>query len=186
MIACAGDEIFVDPSSIVGSIGVISAGFGFVGLIDRIGVERRVYTSGKSKSVLDPFKPENKSDVAYLKSLQEEIHGVFIDLVKESRGERLGDDPDLFTGKFWTGRRGIELGLVDALGDIRTVLRERFGEKVQTRVISAPRGLFGRRALAGSGSTSDIGAGAVSELASLADEEALWRSYGLAAPRGAE
>ena len=126
MIAVAGDEIIADPSSIVGSIGVVSASFGFPELMKKIGVERRVYTAGKNKAVLDPFKPEKKEDIERLKELQLEVHETFIDLVKERRGAKLKDDPDLFTGLFWTGKRGVELGLVDALGDMRDVLKNPF------------------------------------------------------------
>jgi len=180
MIACAGDEIIADPSSIVGSIGVISAGFGFTGLIDKIGVERRVYTAGQNKSLLDPFKPENQEDVAYLKELQLEIHKVFIDLVKSSRGARLKDDPDMFTGRFWTGIRGKELGLVDDLGDLRSTLRARYGDKVQMRLVSPQRGLFGRRV---PGVSAGLAAGALAGIGEAGlntlEERALWSRYGL-------
>jgi len=180
MIACAGDEIFADPSSVVGSIGVISAGFGFTGLIDKIGVERRVYTAGQNKSLLDPFQPEKAEDVARLKELQLEIHKVFIDLVKESRGARLKDDPELFTGQFWTGIRGKELGLVDDLGDLRSTLQARYGDKVKMRLITPQRGLFGRRVpgvnagLLG-GALAGIGEAGLNAL----DERGLWARYGL-------
>ncbi|KJS14395.1 MAG: peptidase S49 [Hoeflea sp. BRH_c9] len=180
MIACAGDEIIADPSSIVGSIGVISAGFGFTGLIDKIGVERRVYTAGQNKSLLDPFKPENQEDVAYLKELQLEIHKVFIDLVKSSRGARLKDDPDMFTGRFWTGLRGKELGLVDDLGDLRSTLRARYGDKVEMRLVSPQRGLFGRRV---PGVSAGLAAGALAGIGEAGlntlEERALWSRYGL-------
>ncbi|MDP2731764.1 MAG: S49 family peptidase [Hoeflea sp.] len=180
MIACAGDEIIADPSSIVGSIGVISAGFGFTGLIDKIGVERRVYTAGQNKSLLDPFKPENQEDVAYLKELQLEIHKVFIDLVKSSRGSRLKDDPDMFTGRFWTGIRGKELGLVDDLGDLRSTLRARYGDKVEMRLVSPQRGLFGRRV---PGVSAGLAAGALAGIGEAGlntlEERALWSRYGL-------
>lgn len=180
MIACAGDEIIADPSSVVGSIGVISAGFGFTGLIDKIGVERRVYTAGQNKSLLDPFKPENPEDVAYLKELQLEIHKVFIDLVKQSRGERLKDDPDLFTGRFWTGQRGKELGLVDDLGDLHAVLRARYGDKVKPRLIAPQRGLFGRKV---PGVATGLAAGALAGIGEAGlnalEERALWARYGL-------
>jgi len=180
MIACAGDEIFADPSSVVGSIGVISAGFGFTGLIDKIVVERRVYTAGQNKSLLDPFQPEKAEDVARLKELQLEIHKVFIDLVKESRGARLKDDPELFTGQFWTGIRGKELGLVDDLGDLRSTLQARYGDKVKMRLITPQRGLFGRRVpgvnagLLG-GALAGIGEAGLNAL----DERGLWARYGL-------
>lgn len=179
MIACAGDEIIADPSSVVGSIGVISAGFGFTGLIDKLGVERRVYTAGENKSLLDPFKPENPEDIAYLKELQLEIHKVFIDLVKQGRGARLGEDPDMFTGKFWTGMRGKELGLVDELGDIRSALRARYGDKVRMRLVSAQRGLFGRRM---PGVSVGMAAGALAGIGEAGlntlEERALWSRYG--------
>ncbi|MDP2119787.1 MAG: S49 family peptidase [Hoeflea sp.] len=180
MIACAGDEIFADPSSVVGSIGVISAGFGFTGLIDKIGVERRVYTAGQNKSLLDPFQPEKAEDVARLKELQLEIHKVFIDLVKNSRGARLKDDPDLFTGQFWTGMRGKELGLVDDLGDLRSVLQARYGDKVKMRLVSPQRGLFGRRV---PGVNAGLLAGALAGIGEAGlnalDERGLWARYGL-------
>src|SRR5690606_1312907 len=144
MIALAGDEIVADPSSIVGSIGVVSSSFGFQELIKKIGVERRVHTAGQNKAILDPFQPEKKADVERLKALQLEIHDTFIDMVKERRGAKLADDPDLYTGLFWTGKKGLELGLVDALGDMRSFLKERYGEKTKLQLVSAPRGFFSR------------------------------------------
>lgn len=181
MIACAGDEIVADPSSIVGSIGVISAGFGFVGLIDKLGVERRVYTAGSNKATLDPFQPEKESDIEHLKSLQLDIHEIFIDLVKESRGGKLKDDPDLFTGKFWSGVRGLDLGLVDELSDVRSALKARYGDKVKLRLVTAPKGLFGRRlpgALAHM-RAGGLAATAVNEGLSAIEERALWGRFGL-------
>ena len=180
MIALAGDEIFVDPSSIVGSIGVVAAGFGFTEMIKKIGVDRRVYTAGEKKVTLDPFQPEVPEDIAYLKTLQQEIHETFIDLVKSRRSDVLADDPDLFTGKFWTGRSAVQLGLVDAIGDLRGVLRERYGEKVEPRLISAPRGLFGRRAglgvnVKGQRLTEGLG----EDLISAVEERAMWMRFGL-------
>ncbi|MFD2237228.1 S49 family peptidase [Aureimonas populi] len=181
MIACAGDVIVADPSSIVGSIGVVSGGFGFVDLLGKIGVERRLHTAGQNKATLDPFKPERPEDVEHLKSLQLDIHKVFIDLVKESRGARLSDDPQLFTGLFWSGGRGVELGLVDRLGDLRSVLRERYGPKAKPVVMQAKRSLFGTRP-GGPGILADpaaLGGGAVEALVSVAEERALWGRYGL-------
>ena len=181
MIALAGDEIIADPSSIVGSIGVVSASFGFQDLIKKIGVERRVHTAGQNKAVLDPFKPEKKEDVERLKKLQLEVHDTFIDMVKERRGARLGNDPDLFTGLFWTGKRGIELGLVDALGDMRSHLKDRFGEKTRLRLVSAQKGFLARR-LGFMGSSEDahsMASAAASGIVSAADERALWARYGL-------
>ncbi len=183
MIAIAGDEIIADPSSIVGSIGVVSAGFGFPDLLKKIGVERRVYTAGRNKATLDPFQPEKEQDIEHLKALQLEIHRVFIDMVRERRGDRLADDDSLFTGMFWTGARGRELGLVDEFGDMRTALKARYGEKVELKLITQPRGLF-RRPLAGAFGSgpaldADFAAGVVGGLAAAAQERLLWARYGL-------
>src|SRR5437016_7680399 len=150
MIACAGDEIFCDPSSILGSIGVVGGSFGFQELIKRIGVERRLYTAGEHKAMLDPFLPEDPDDVARLKTLQREIHAIFIALVKGARGARLkGTEDVLFTGEYWAGEKSVSLGLADKIGDIRSTLRERYGEKVLTPVIAPASGmlagLLGRR-----------------------------------------
>jgi signal peptide peptidase SppA len=180
MIAIAGDEIIADPSSIVGSIGVVSASFGFPELMKKIGVERRVHTAGKNKSVLDPFKPEKKEDIDRLKALQLEIHDTFIDLVRTRRGAKLRDDPDMFTGLFWTGKKGLELGLVDALGDMRSVLKERYGPKTQLKVISAQRGLLSRFSPFGSSiGAAHIAASAADGLIDAAQERALWSRFGL-------
>jgi len=181
MIALAGDEIIADPSSIVGSIGVVSAGFGFQDLIKKIGVERRVHTSGRNKAILDPFQPEKEEDVERLKALQEEVHQTFISLVSERRGAKLANDDDLFTGLFWTGERGLSLGLVDAVGDMRSFLKHRYGEKTRLKLVSPPRGLFGRR-LGFFGldmKETDIAAAAATGLVQALEEQALWRRYGL-------
>ena len=176
MIACAGDEIFADPSSVVGSIGVVSASFGFPELLKKIGVERRVYTAGKNKVSLDPFQPEKKADIDHLKALQLEIHETFINLVKESRGSKLVDDPNLFTGMFWTGKKGKELGLVDELSDLRSLIKQRYGRDAKMHLVSASRSLLGRK-------TPAISAGFVSStvdgLIQSAEERALWQRYGL-------
>ncbi|MFU0506498.1 S49 family peptidase [Pseudaminobacter sp. NGMCC 1.201702] len=183
MIAVAGDEIVADPSSIVGSIGVVSASFGFTELIKKIGIERRVYTAGKNKATLDPFKPEKPEDIERLKALQLEVHDTFIDLVKERRGARLKDDPELFTGLFWTGKKGLELGLVDTLGDMRTVLKDRFGAKTRLHLITPPRGLFGRKlGIFGSSerpAAAEIAAAAAGGLLDVVEERALWSRFGL-------
>ncbi|WP_209015733.1 S49 family peptidase [Roseibium sp. RKSG952] len=181
MIALAGDEIIVDPSSIVGSIGVVAAGFGFTELIRKIGVERRVYTAGEKKVTLDPFQPEVPEDIEYVKALQLEIHETFIGMVKERRKDVLGDDPDLFTGKFWTGQSARNLGLVDEIGDLRGTLRKRYGDKAKPKLISAPRGLFGRRAGVGGVSLPGLPeAGALADdLISAAETRAMWMRYGL-------
>lgn len=177
MIAVAGDEIIADPSTIVGSIGVVSSSFGFTGLMEKIGVERRVHTAGSNKSVLDPFSPEKSKDIEHLKALQLEIHEVFISMVKERRGTKLTDHPDLFTGLFWTGIRSKELGLVDELGDMRSVLKTRYGAKTKLRLISQSKGLFGMRG--GIGGVSQIGASAAEALIDSAEDRALWARFGL-------
>lgn len=180
MIAVAGDEIIADSSSIVGSIGVVSAGFGFTGLIEKLGVDRRVYTAGENKVILDPFKPENEEDIAYLKGLQEEIHEIFIDLVKSRREDVLTDDDEVFSGRFWTGQTGQTLGLVDRIGDIRSYVKETYGEKAKLKLISAERGLFRRSPPSGIGTDlSSVGAGFADRVLSEADERALWARYGL-------
>ncbi|MEM9574484.1 MAG: S49 family peptidase [Pseudomonadota bacterium] len=185
MIAVAGDEIIADPSSIVGSIGVISASFGFVEAIKKIGVERRVYTAGGNKSTLDPFKPEKKADVDRIKKLQLEIHDVFIDVVKKRRGEKLAENVDLFTGEFWAGGQAKELGLVDHIGDMRSFLKDRFGEKTELKLISPQRGLFGRRpqtgvsTLIGGADVSALSTEAIEGAMTALDERALWNRLGL-------
>lgn len=183
MIAVAGDEIIADPSSIVGSIGVVSGTFGFTELIKKIGIERRVHTAGKNKVSNDPFQPEKPEDVERLKTLMLEMHDTFIDLVKERRAGKLADDPDLFSGLFWTGKKGLDLGLVDALGDMRTVLKSRFGPKTQLRLITPPRGLFGRRlglfGTFGGFSPAELSGAVVEGLAEAAKERALWSRFGL-------
>jgi signal peptide peptidase SppA len=176
MIAVAGDEIIADPSSIVGSIGVVSSSFGFPEMLKKIGVERRVYTAGRNKATLDPFQPEKQEDVERLKALQLEVHETFIDIVKERRGAKLSDDPNLFSGLFWTGKKGLELGLVDGLGDMRSVLRDRYGPKTELKLVTPPRGLFSRRlGLFG----TDMAASAAAGLMDAAEERAQWARYGL-------
>jgi serine protease SohB len=179
MIACAADEIIVDPNSIVGSIGVVGGSFGFDKLIAKIGIERRLYTSGEHKAMLDPFLPENPGDVERLKNLQREIHDDFIALVKSRRGDKLnGPENDLFSGEYWTGRRALGLGLVDAIGDLRSTLRARFGEKVFTPLVTAERGLFGRRVWGVGGSPFGQG-GLAEDMISALEARALWARYGL-------
>ena len=147
-IAVAGDEIFADPSSIVGSIGVIMAGFGFVGTLDKLGIERRVHTAGKNKSTLDPFLPEKEGDVDRIKTFELDIHQVFIDHVKSRRGSKLkATDDMLFTGEWWTGVRGLDLGLIDALGDMHETLRSRYGKDIELKPIEPKRGLLQPAAL---------------------------------------
>lgn len=173
-LACAADEIIADGASIVGSIGVISSGFGFKDLIAKLGVERRVHTSGENKSMLDPFREENPEDVERLKRLQSEIHDGFKDWVRQRRGAKLrGGDALLFSGEFWTAKRGLDLGLVDSLGELRAVLQARYGAKVHLPVITGRRRLLARLGL-GSG-IDMIGP---STLAALEDR-AHWQRFGL-------
>lgn len=183
MLAVAGDEIIADPSSIVGSIGVVSASFGFPELLKKIGVERRVYTAGENKFALDPFQPEKPRDVEHLKHLQLEVHDTFIELVKGRRGDRLADDKELFTGLFWSGVSGRKLGLVDDLGDMRSVLQARYGEKVRLNLIAPPRSLFARRVTGASGERlarpEAIGAGLATGLIAEIEERLLWSRFGL-------
>jgi signal peptide peptidase SppA len=184
MIACAGDEIFCDPSSILGSIGVVGGSFGFQELIKKVGIERRLYTAGVHKAMLDPFLPENPDDVARVKALQREIHAIFIALVKQSRGAKLkGADDDLFTGEYWTGETSVSLGLADAIGDLRSTLRGRYGDKVLTPVIAPATGLlsgFLGRKSAGAGTFASLeGIGGLpDELISALETRAIWAKFG--------
>jgi signal peptide peptidase SppA len=174
-IAVAGDEIIADPSSIVGSIGVIFAGFGFVEAIDKLGVERRVHTAGKNKATLDPFLPERPEDVERIKALELDVHKVFIDWVKARRGDRLkGSDDDLFTGEFWSGIKGVTLGLVDGIGDLRETLRARYGDRVRLKYIEPRRPLLSLPGL-GFPSRSMVGADVLAAL----EDRALWSRLGL-------
>ena len=182
MIACAGDEIFCDPSSILGSIGVVGGSFGFQELIKRIGVERRLYTAGAHKAMLDPFLPENPDDVARVKALQREIHDIFIALVKQSRGARLkGADDVLFTGEYWAGATSVAFGLADAIGDLRSTLRARYGEKVHTPLIAPASGmlsgLLGRRSPGAIGVWENT-ANLPEELISALESRAIWAKFG--------
>jgi serine protease SohB len=184
MIACAADEIIADPSSIVGSIGVVGATFGFDKLMARYGIDRRIYTAGTKKVSLDPFSPENPEDVARIKALQGDIHEVFIDLVKDSRGARLkAGDTDLFTGEYWAGRKALDFGLIDAIGDLRGTLREKFGEDVVTPLIAPERGFFARRlpGLTSLGSAPDLAGDVhwVETALAAAEARAMWSRYGL-------
>ncbi len=188
-LACAADEIFVQPTSIVGSIGVITSGFGFTELMDRVGVERRVYTAGEHKSTLDPFRPENADDVARLKTLQQDLHDVFKQTVRDRRGHRLkAPEEELFSGEFWAGGRAIELGLADSEGELRQVLRDRFGKRVRLRRVQGPRRLLKRLGVGrgrgggdeplfhgGLPGPDDWAAGLIAAV----EERALWSRFGL-------
>lgn len=167
-LACAADEIFADRSSIVGSIGVIIATFGLQDLIARHGVERRVYTSGESKSQLDPFAPEKPEDVARIKAISDTIHDAFIDHVKTARGAKLADDARLFTGEFWTGAQALELGLIDGIGHVVPKMKDMFGDKTRFVVYGPKRSLFKR-----------FGASIVGQALDVAEERSLWSRLGL-------
>jgi len=178
-IACAGDDIYADASSIIGSIGVISAGFGFEDLIRKLGIERRLHTSGERKSFLDPFAPESEQDLKRLTALQKEIHNDFKQHVRTRRGDRLnGAERKLFSGEFWTGRSARELGLIDGLGDLKSVLRQKYGDKVRLKLVGARRSWLRRRlGLTESGATLAEGAGR--GLLAAVEERAHWQRYGL-------
>jgi signal peptide peptidase SppA len=172
-LACAAEEIYADPASIVGSIGVVSAGFGFTDMLEKIGVERRVHTSGKKKGILDPFVPEVEDDLERLREIQEDIHEQFKGYVRKRRGAKLTASEDfLFSGEFWTGRRSQELGLIDGLGDLRTVMREKYGDKVNLRLIGGRKRFGLGRLLGGQMDLVDHG------MAVLQDR-AYWSRFGL-------
>jgi len=177
-LALAADEIFADANSLVGSIGVIRAGFGFVETMKWLGVERRVYTAGQSKSLLDPFKPEEPKDVDRLKVILEDAHANFKEMVRSRRGDKLkGTDADLFEGQVWSGNRAVENGLIDAIGNLHGVLKERFGDDLKMPLITKPRPWWQRRL----GAAVQVGEprqwidGALDSLS----ERALWARYGL-------
>ena len=143
-LACAADEIFASKASIIGSIGVVSSGFGFDKAIDKIGIDRRLYTSGENKAILDPFLPENKDDVKRLKNIQKELHDQFISFVKSRRGSKITNkDKDLFTGAFWSGEKSLDLGLIDAFGEMKLTLQKRFGDDVKIKEFAPKKKLFG-------------------------------------------
>jgi signal peptide peptidase SppA len=177
-LACAADEIYADAGSIIGSIGVMTAGFGFPALLERHGIERRVHVSGSRKAMLDPFRPEAPEDVERLHAIQADIHNAFQDMVRTRRGDRLkGSETELFSGAVWSGREALALGLIDGLGDLRTVLRARFGEDVRFRIVGARRSMLRRRF--GILSERRGAAGTAAEFLAAIDEWALWKRFGL-------
>lgn len=183
LLALAGDEIYADPSSIVGSIGVITATFGVNELINRIGVERRVYTAGKSKDTLDPFLPEKPEDVERIKALQSDVHRAFIDLVKTRRGAKIDKaGVDLFTGEFWSGSKALELGLIDGLSDLRTKMRETYGDEVRLRLVMPSTSWFRRRrGVFAEGDGLGFGfspGGFAADIISAIEARALWSRFG--------
>ena len=191
-LACAADHIYAQESSIIGSIGVISSGFGFPAVLERLGIERRVRTAGHKKSTLDPFEKENPEDIARLEGILKELHETFKNMVTERRKDRLKEEPEvLFSGEFWTGSKAVELGLIDGIGEMRATLKERFGEKAKLVPLEDARPWWRKRlgfgAAGGLGPLlSGEGLPAVAEphewvqgLASAAEERALWSRFGL-------
>ncbi len=180
-LALAGDEVYADDSSILGSIGVISAGFGFDKAIKKIGVDRRVYTAGERKMSLDPFSPEKPDEIERLKLLQKDIHKAFRSLVENRRGDKIVEAGDmLFTGEFWSGTKAVELGLIDGLGDLRSVMREKLGDKVNLKLITPKRGLFRRPAFNSSlFSHPTLTTGLSEDLLTTLEARALWSRFGL-------
>ena len=174
LIACAGDEIYANSSSIVGSIGVISASFGFQDAIKKIGVERRIYTAGKNKSTLDPFKEEKEEDIERIKKLQLELHSDFIEVVKKSRGAKLKDPEknNTFTGEFWSGSASIKLGLIDGIGNAEQILREKFGEDIVIKKLEKQKSFIAKKL------SSSID-NQIDNIASVIEERALWQKFGL-------
>ena len=171
LIACAGDEIYANQSSIVGSIGVIYSSFGFKELINKIGVQRRVYTAGKNKSTLDPFLDEKKEDIERLKNIQLDLHKDFIDVVEKSRFSKLkkNSDIELFTGEFWSGRKSLELGLIDGIGSANEILREQYGEDVVIKKFEKSKSWLARKL---SSETQ------LEKIVNLVEEKNIWQKYG--------
>lgn len=189
-IAMAADEIFADESSVVGSIGVVSAGFGFDKAIEKFGVERRVYTAGEKKATLDPFQPEDPEDVKRLEAMQKEVHKTFKDVVKARRGDRLtGSDRKLFSGEFWSGTQAVKLGLVDGIGDLRSVMRRRYGKKIRLVVVQQDRSWLRRSAGIGMRvekgeeashlSLRDVLPNIASDVLEGAERRSVWSRFGL-------
>lgn len=174
-LACAADEVIAHPTSLVGSIGVVSGGFGLEGLIERLGVERRLHTAGESKARLDPFLPEKAEDVAWLRAMQDELHGMFVGWVKERRGARLTGGEELFTGEVWTGARALELGLVDALGSMRSVLAERYPD-AEVVTLQGRRSVLAR--LGVGAAAADLVPAVAGSLLTALEQRAAWARFG--------
>ncbi len=172
LIACAGDEIYANKSSIIGSIGVIYSSFGFKDLIEKIGVQRRVYTAGKNKSTLDPFMDEKQEDIERLKNIQLDLHKDFIDVVEKSRGKKLNKDDgiELFSGEFWSGRKAKELGLIDGIGTPDQILKEKFGEKIIIKKFEKTKGWLAKKL-----SSSE---NHVDQAINILEERSIWQRYG--------
>ena len=172
LIACAGDEIYSNSSSIIGSIGVIYSSFGFTELIKKVGIERRVHTAGKNKSTLDPFLEEKNEDVERLKKIQLDLHQDFIDVVEKSRGSKLvKKDIELFSGEFWSGRKAKELGLIDGIGDVNEILKEKYGDDIIIKKFEKSKSWLNKKL----SSSNDQ----IDQLANILDERSIWQRYGL-------
>ena len=170
-LACAADEIFASKASIIGSIGVVSSGFGFDKAIKKIGVDRRLYTSGENKAILDPFLPENQDDIKRLKDIQKELHNQFISFVKSRRGSKISDkNKDLFSGAFWSGEKSLEIGLIDGYGEMKSVLKQRFGENVKIKEFAPKKKLFG---------FSNLFSGALDIFINKIEERISFKKFGL-------
>ncbi len=173
-LACAADEIYADENSIIGSIGVISMGFGFPEVLKKYGIERRVHTSGESKSTNDPFKPEKPEDVKKLKSMLSEMHESFKTWVRLRRIGKLKEiDKELFSGAYWTGRKSMDYGLIDGIGHMHDVMRRKFGERVEFLLVEQPKGWGLSRF--GMGQMADLPDATLSAL----EERSLWQRFGL-------
>lgn len=177
-LACAADEVYAHRSSLIGSIGVVTSGFGLNGLLERVGVERRVYTAGAHKVRLDPFRPEKDEDVEWLKSLQGQLHDQFVDWVRERRGARLTDGEELFTGEVWTGAKAKELGLVDGVGNLREVINERYPD-AEVSVAEPKRPLLARLGIGGSAAGLRSPADLLLAAVEAAEAKATWSRFGL-------
>lgn len=182
-LACAGDEIYADKTSIIGSLGVISAGFGFPQFIERFGIERRVHTAGERKGMLDPFLPENPDDVERLLSLQGDVHDTFKEMVRDRRAGKLkGSEDELFSGEFWTGSRALELGLIDGIGELTTVMQERYGKEVKFRPVADRRGWLRQRLGVMYGPSPSIDAVSgnwADQLITAVEQRLIWNRFGL-------
>jgi signal peptide peptidase SppA len=180
MLMLAGDETYAHENSIVGSIGVVSAGFGFTRLIDKIGVDRRVHISGDRKAMLDPFQPEKAQDVEHLEALQKEVHESFKAMVRERRAGKIkGDENELFSGAFWTGAKALEFGLIDGLGDLYSICRKKFGDKVEFRLVTPRRGWFGWGGYSSRSDGVPLAQGWAQDLIAAVEERSLWSRFGL-------
>ena len=174
LISCAGDEIYANSSSIIGSIGVISASFGFKDLIKKVGIDRRIYTAGKNKSTLDPFVGEKEDDIKKLKSIQLELHADFIKVVEKSRGSKI-KDPDknnIFTGEFWTGASALKLGLIDGIGNADQILKEKFGDEVVIKHFEKQKSFIAKKLSSSIINPAD-------SLANILEEKSMWQKFGL-------